>query len=193
MKYSKDFSFWLMLAINGYLILLFLKTPSSVNLIIVLYWFQSFFMGFFTFLTMLSYKNNSSAEAFFGSKTKQAIFFLLHYSFFHFGLLIFLIATSMINSNIINQYLVNSIWLLLASQTIDFLQARFLNNNAFINLQQSFFLPYLRVIPLVVLILCLAYLPTSFGLTFILVKILIDIVMYFLYQRLINNQPDQAH
>lgn len=192
MKYVKDFSFWLMLAINGYLLLLFIKDPHTVNLIILLYWFQSFFMGFFTFLTMLSFKDNSNSPAFFGSKTKQAFFFLFHYSFFHLGLLIFLIATSLINSNVINQYLVTSVWLLLATQAIDFLQTRLFKSNSTINLQQYFFLPYLRVIPLVVLILGFAYFPSSFGLSFLLVKILIDIIMYYLYQRLLETPSNSS-
>jgi hypothetical protein len=187
MKYLKDFSFWLLLAINAYLVLVYLNQPNSISLIIVLYWFQSFFMGFFNFLTILSFKNPGTIVPFLGSKTKQAFFFLFHYSFFHLGLLIFLIASSMISSSVINQYLITSLWLLLASQAIEFVQSKFSNVESGIDIQQLFFLPYLRVIPLVILILGLKYLPGSFGLAFLLIKILIDIFLYFLYQSLMRN------
>ena len=187
MKYLKDFSFWLLLAINAYLLLVYLNKPNSISLIIVLYWFQSFFMGFFNFFTILSFKNHGTADPFWGSKTKQAFFFLFHYSFFHLGLFIFLIASSMINSSVINQYLITSIWLLLASLAIEFLQSKFRNAESGIDIQQLFFLPYLRVIPLIVLILCLKYLPGSFGIAFLLLKILIDIIFYLLYQHLIRT------
>jgi hypothetical protein len=96
-----DWSFWLLLVIN--LVSMFWALIAHWNLIAIMwmYWFQSVEIGMFNFFRIMDLKefsvegftiNDRPAQATEGTKYFTAVFFAVHYGFFHFGYAHFLLS-----------------------------------------------------------------------------------------------------
>ena len=97
----RDWSLWLLLAIN--LATMFWALIAHWNLLAIMwvYWFQSIEIGWFNFLRIIELKefsvegftiNDRPAKNTEGTKYFTAIFFAFHYGFFHFGYAHFLLS-----------------------------------------------------------------------------------------------------
>lgn len=75
-------------------------------------------------------------------------------------------------------------WLLVASMIADNSRLIIYSFNKGIDIGKLFFLPYLRVVPIGVIIFCITYLPSGFGLVFLVLKIITDIGSYMICERL---------
>jgi hypothetical protein len=86
-----DSSLWLLVAINGVTIFLAVSEGWSFATILWTYWFQSVIIGLVNFIRILTVKNFTDSVKFKdkenkiheGSKIKSAVFFAVHYGFFH--------------------------------------------------------------------------------------------------------------
>jgi hypothetical protein len=79
-----DRSLWFLLLANGVTILLAIAQDWNLSTLLWIYWCQSVTIGVLNFVRMLEL-----------GEPKPAIFFLLHYGFFHLGYLVFLTAGGM--------------------------------------------------------------------------------------------------
>ncbi len=178
-----DPGFWFLLLINSYLIYYYLQSPGEFNTIVWIYWLQSVLIGFFTFFQLLMVKNPDEKSMSMNNQpvTKSsmgcaAIFFLFHYGFFHFVYAIFLLVSFSKGTNIkvvlitAGIFLVESTWQLLRRKKTAPGQKE--------NVGKMFFIPYLRIIPMHLMILLPAFLDIGVSLVFLILKTVADIGMY---------------
>ena len=105
-----------------------------------------------------------------------AIFFLFHFGFFHFVYGIFLLVSFSSGTNIkivlitAGIFLVESTWQLLRRKKVAPGQKE--------NVGKMFFTPYLRIIPMHLMILMPAFLDIGVSLIFLILKTVADIGMY---------------
>jgi hypothetical protein len=162
--------------------------PDSIHTIIALYWIQSVFIGLFNFVDIITLKkvvsgglkmNNKRME----SKGCAGSFFLFHYGFFHLAYLFFLI-TIIDHKKIDWTFMQIGFWLIIASHAISFIQHKIRYNTIPGNLANMFFLPYLRIIPMHLMIIVPAFLNVSSYMLFLILKTIFDLLMYIISYRM---------
>jgi Family of unknown function (DUF6498) len=198
-KFFSDYTFWLLIAANLYLILYYIKYPESINGIIILFWIQSVLIGFFNFLDMLTLKNfattdlktgNEPSDA--GSPAKNGCFtwfFLVHYGIFHLVYLFFL-ATLVDIKKIDSRFIELSFFVILLAGISNFVQNKIRNRTEDVNIGAMFFMPYARVIPMHLMILMPQFLHISANAIFLVLKTLADAIMYAVYRNAIFKPPE---
>ena len=189
-KYFNNPSILFLLAGNIYCIWYYENHPDAFATVVWIYWFQSITIGIFNFLDLLTVKNYDAASYKINIKSVKADskgcaawFFLFHFGFFHIVYCIFLLVDFGISS-------VNKMVLLLGiaafflESTINFIRQKQIERTVKVNLGTMFFLPYLRIIPMHLMIL----LPVFFGwkpsLLFLGLKMGADILSFFLYHHI---------
>ncbi len=186
----KDPEFWFLLLMNGYLIYYYLQNPAEFNTIVWIYWIQSVLIGLFNFFDLLRIKNPDQSSLKMNNKPISkanmagvAWFFLLHYGFFHLMYAIFLMSS--------NGELINYSFLLIATGifvTEGIMMQMRKNPNADskkVNVGKIFILPYLRTIPMHLMILMPSFFGLATSVVFLLLKTIADVGMY-----LITTQKD---
>jgi hypothetical protein len=172
---------------NLYIIWYYLKVPSSIDTIIVLFYMQSVLIGVFNVIDMLTLSNiyvspENGPSSMFAKKGCTAGFFCVHYGMFHLVYLFFL-ATLVHIKNIDLPFVYLSVWVLLAAGTINFVQHKIRNRTEAVNMGVMFFMPYPRIIPIHLMILAPAFLHVSAPLVFLILKTIADVVMHVVAQR----------
>src|SRR3569833_3296441 len=82
-----------------------------------------------------------------------------------------------------------SLWILLTTCTVGFVQNKIRNRTEAVNLGVMFFMPYPRVIPIHLMILAPKFLNVSAPLVFLILKTIADVVMHMVAQRAIFKAP----
>jgi hypothetical protein len=133
-----DVTFWLLIAVNVYLIVYYSEHPDSINDIILLFWIQSVLIGIFNFLDMLTLKNFAGSNlkingqpVVTGSGTRSgcvAWFFAVHYGIFHLVYFFFL-ATIIDIKKIDWQFVEISFFAMLSASVANFVQNKIRNRN----------------------------------------------------------------
>jgi hypothetical protein len=188
--YWKDWGLWLVLAFNAYAVYFYTEHPNSISSIYLLFWLQSFFIGVFTIIGMLSFTNrveNSFArnDNFSDRPGCTAGFFAIHYGGFHFVYLIFLFAM-MIKIHQVDWLFVKiSFWAIVAGCIMQFVQDKKRNKTEAVNMGTMFFLPYARIIPMHITILAPQFLHISAPFVFLILKTFADLVMHLVYRNLL--------
>lgn len=183
-----NIGFWSLLLTNLYLIYYYSQHPNSFGEIVVLYWVQSCLIGVFTVLDMLTLKTTTLNQN--NIKTSEGkgcgiLFFIIHYGFFHFGYMIF-IAVKVVDFKTINwSFLKIAILVLIASAVINYIQHLILSKNATVKFTSLFILPYLRIIPIHLLILIPAFFNIKGVMLFLVLKTVTDLATYMLYQNIV--------
>ena len=181
----KDPGFWFLLLMNGYLVYYYMQQPGEFNTIVWIYWLQSVLIGVFNFFDLLSVSNPDETSL---SINKQPInkgnmgcaawFFLFHYGFFHFVYAIFLLVGNSKGTN--GQLLLISAGIFILESTMQLIRRRPALKNEKVNVGKMFFTPYLRIVPMHLMILV----PSFFGITasvvFLVLKTIADAGMYLL-------------
>ncbi len=195
-SYLFDVGLWVLLAMNIYLIWYYLQNPGSIDTIVFLFYLQSVLIGVFNVLDMLTLTNiytdpGKSDNNFFASKGCSAGFFAFHYGMFHLVYLFFL--SSIIKfKNIDGPFVYLSLWIILATCTVNFIQNKIRNRGEAVNISTMFFMPYPRVLPIHLMILIPAFFHISAPLIFLVLKAVADVVMHIVFQRAvfkpINNK-----
>nr|WP_294903437.1 DUF6498-containing protein [uncultured Lacibacter sp.] len=186
----KDPGFWFLLLMNGYLIYYYLQQPGEFNTIVWIYWLQSVLIGLFSFfeLLMVSFPDETSLRINKqplkkGNMGRAAWFFLFHYGFFHFVYAVFLLVGNSKGTN--GQLLLIAAGIFILEGTMQLIRRRPELKKEKVNVGKMFFTPYLRIVPMHLMILV----PSFFGITasvvFLVLKTIADAGMY-----LLANQKD---
>jgi Family of unknown function (DUF6498) len=177
---------------NGYLIYYYQQQPDQFNTIVWIYWLQSVLIGFFNFFELLLVKEPdeksmsiNSQPVVKGSMGCAAWFFLFHFGFFHFVYAIFLLVlkTKGVNGKLV--LITAGIFLL--ESTIQFIRKRIQAEAGTVNVGKLFFTPYLRIVPMHLMILAPAILGISASVVFLILKTIADLGMYLLTAQ--KNSP----
>jgi hypothetical protein len=199
-------STWMLIFSN--IIVIFFAIIDNLNAIEVLwiYWIQSVIIGVFNFIRILSLKEFSTVglrrgaggelPATKAAKISTAIFFLIHYGFFHFVYAMFLGGFSGItkassqNSGI--SYLFYTSLIFFISYLIEYLQSFRNPTEEIPNLGSVMFTPYFRIIPMHMTIIFGGFL-SMLGAIFSMNIDLVIIVLFVgikTYVELITNAVD---
>lgn len=150
------------------------------------YWMQSVIIGFFNFLRILSLKkfstekftiNNQPVTPTNNTKTITAFFFAFHYGFFHFIYAIFLFnffTTQPVDLG----FLFTGGFIFFLNHAFSFYQNRVVDQQKTQNIGTLMFSPYLRIIPMHLIIISGTILGQSILIVFLLLKTLTDILMH---------------
>ncbi|MBK7289368.1 MAG: hypothetical protein IPI78_03445 [Chitinophagaceae bacterium] len=171
---------------NPYCIWYYQKYPGDFATIVWIYWFQSIIIGFFNFLELLTAKNtsgeitatNNSSVKF--TKGCAAWFFLFHYGTFHLVYFVFLLV-DFDSTSVKKLVLLLGIATFFLESMIGFIRHKAIEKTEKVNIGLLFFLPYLRIIPMHLMIL----LPKFFGmepsLLFLVLKMGADLLAFRIY------------
>ena len=174
----QDKSLWILLALNIWCIIYYLQNPSEFGSIVWLYWAQSVFIGIFNFLDILTLPthpvNPGAYES--GSKGCSAFFFLFHYEAFHVAYSIFIVSGYRVNPRFILIALTGFIFNL----GLQFVQHKIVQRSLPVNVGKMFFMPYLRILPMHLMILAPVFLHIQASVLFLVLKTLADVIMYVL-------------
>lgn len=179
-----------LIAGNIYCIWYYENHPDGFVTVIWIYWFQSITIGIFNFLDLLTIKNYDASN--FKMKNKPvtgdskgcaAWFFLFHFGFFHFVYSIFLLVDFGISS-ISKMVLLLGIAAFFLESILNFMRQKQIERTVTFNLGTMFFLPYLRIIPMHMMILLPAFFGWKPSLLFLGLKMGADILSFLLYHHI---------
>lgn len=185
--FSYDIGLWLLIAFNAYAIYYVKKQPNSINELYIIFWLQSFFIGIFNIIGMLTFtnrvENSYTVNDVKGNRPGcAAAFFAVHYGGFHFVYFIFLFA-QLVDLNQVNWHFIQlSFWAIFAGSILQYFQDKNINREKPVNIGVMFFMPYVRIIPMHLVILLPKFLHISAPLLFIALKTVADIVMHLIYR-----------
>jgi hypothetical protein len=184
-KLLPDWSFWMLLVFNMYTLYEYYQNPGEFKTLVFLYWAQSVVIGianFFDILTILNVKpgslkmNNQPLQNNASSKGCAAVFFLVHFGGFCLAHLIFLIIK--IEGSIDFNLFKIGLGMICIGVVMDFVRKKAQQRHEVTNLGKTFFLPYLRVIPMHLMLILPEFIKVKNAVVFILLKILMDLVMH---------------
>ena len=190
--------FLLLLAGNAYCIWYFNSHTNGFVTVIWIYWIQSIIIGFFNFVELYSIKNYDAGTLQLNSvpvttKNKGCLpwFFMFHYGFFHFVYAIFLMVGFGISS-VDKTFLLIGVSAFLFEALSGFLRRKALSGEVPVNLGALFFLPYLRIIPMHLMILGPAFLGWEPSVIFLILKTLADMLSFMFYQRMWDKAASES-
>lgn len=182
-----------LIAGNLYCIWYYQKYPEDFGTIVWIYWFQSIIIGFFNFLELLTAKKNDGdikTDSNSGVKFTRgcaAWFFLFHYGTFHLVYFFFLLV-DFDAASVKKLVLLLGITTFFLESLIGFVRHKAFKKTEKVNIGLLFFLPYLRIIPMHLMIL----LPTFFGiepsLIFLILKMGADMLAFRIYDSMYRRR-----
>ena len=191
-----DPAFLFLVAINLYCIWYYQNNPDEFNTIVFLYWGQSVLIGLFNFVDMLTVKNvipgsieindtpvNDSSR----SKGCTATFFLVHYGFFHLAYGIFILVYTKLKIDF--HFVLIGLAAFCLNLILQFARHKQWQATHPVNLGSMFFLPYLRIIPMHLMILGPIFLHWQASTIFLVLKTAADVIMYIVTSPL--HKPTQ--
>lgn len=196
-KIFTDPSFLFLLAANFYCLYYYENNESDFSTIVWIYWLQSISIGLFTFLELLTLKNYDAANFTMNdqpvtekNKGCAAWFFLLHYGMFHFVYGIFLLVQH--TDGLVHQtILLIGFAGFLMEGILGFRQHKLAEASVKVSIGTIFFLPYVRIVPMHLMILGPAFLGWQPGTIFLVLKIFADIISYIIYRSIYNKSSAQ--
>lgn len=184
-RISKDPGFWFLVLMNSYLIYYYLQRPDEFNTIIWIYWMQSVLIGLFNFIDLMTVKNPDESSMNMNSQpvTKSNIgcaawFFLFHFGFFHFVYALFLLVSNLKGAN--GKIILITAGVFLVEGTIQLICKTITPETEKINVGKMFMTPYLRIVPMHLVILLPSFFAFGTSIIFLLLKMVADIGMYLL-------------
>jgi hypothetical protein len=192
-----DPAFLFLIGINAYCIWYYQNNPDEFNTIVFLYWGQSVLIGLFNFIDILTIKNIipgsmelNDAPVKNTAKTKgcAASFFAVHYGFFHLAYGMFLLVYTKMKIDF--HFVLIGLVAFSLNLIIEFIRHKQWQNNNPVNLGRMFVLPYLRIIPMHLMILGPAFLHWQASTIFLVLKTVADVIMYLITSPI--HKPDMA-
>ncbi|MEO6255001.1 MAG: DUF6498-containing protein [Ferruginibacter sp.] len=195
-KYFSNPSFLFLFAGNLYCIWYYQAHPNGFTTVIWIYWLQSVIIGLFNFFDLLTI-NNSTSQLKNNEQSATGInsgcmawFFLLHYGGFHLGYALFLLIGQGI------QY-VDRLFLLIGA-AVFFMEtlAGFIRRKQVLGGQTPlptgflFFLPYLRVVPMHLMILLPVFTGIKASLIFLVLKMVADVLSFMLFRFMYSKNKE---
>lgn len=190
-NYLTDFSFINLLISNLIVIILAVIQRWEVTTVLWVYWIQSIIIGFFQFLRILSLKqfstenfiiNNQPALPTAQTKTFTAFFFMLHYGFFHFIYAIFLF-NFFTNKPMDFIYFFSGGLIFFLNHTFSYFHNKIIDEQKTQNIGTLMFTPYVRIIPMHLIVVFGAILGQSVLAVFLFLKTLADLLMHTIKHR----------
>lgn len=187
-RYFLDPSVISLLISNIVVIILAIVQKWDVSTVLWVYWMQSLIIGLFQFLRILSLKkfstenftiNNKPVLPSIQTKTFTAFFFAFHYGFFHFIYAIFfynLFTKSPLDFN----YLLSGGLIFFLNHFFSFYHNKIADEAKTQNIGQLMFSPYIRIIPMHLIIIFGAILGQSALIIFLLLKAIADLIMHII-------------
>ena len=186
-KSIQEPSFWLLIAANLFCLYYYSVNPDGFKTIVWVYWIQSVFIGLFNFIDLLTVKNpdpksfsinDAPIDGSFKAKGCASLFFLFHYQFFHLAYGIFILIKVKGTLDIL--FLQLSLLVIVFEGVLTLIRNKNIQKKLQVNYGQLFFLPYLRIIPMHLMILAPAVWGLSSAFIFLALKTLADVGMYLL-------------
>lgn len=178
---------------NLYCIWYYENHADSFPTIVWIYWFQSVIIGLFNFLDLLTIKNYTSGDFKMNNKpvTSEnkgctAWFFLVHYGGFHLAYFVFLVSQLGVRG-IDFLVLLLGVAAFFLESILNFIRQKQLERTITFNLGTMFMLPYLRIIPMHLMILGPAFLGWKPSLIFLVLKTVADILSFLLYHHIYSK------
>ena len=184
-KILNDPSFWALLLVNLVLVYKYEQRPQIFTTLIWLYFSQNILYGLFNFLDMLTsprIDESGAGDAMSKSSVTLATFFLFHFGFFHFIYFFFLITmqkTGPFDWGFYKEFLAVFFFF----QLFHFIQHKIQDKQKPTSLKKMFIRPYARVVPMHLCLLLPAFFGFSHLTTFLILKVIMDMLMYVLTSR----------
>ncbi len=181
---------------NLYCIWYYQSHPDAFGTIVWIYWFQSVTIGLFNFLDLMTVETfDTSSLKLNGqpvtkaSKGCAAWFFLVHYGIFHLVYGIFLITfTFSKHWHVDKMILLLGIATFFLETLLNFMRLKKLEKAMTMNIGAMFFLPYLRIVPMHLMILLPSFLGIQPSILFLILKTIADVLSYLLYHHIFSNK-----
>lgn len=184
-----------LIAGNLFCIWYFERHPDDFATVVWTYWFQSVIVGLFNFLFLLTVKNHDASNLKMETKpvTSEnkgcaAWFFLVHYGFFHLAYGVYLLIDFGVRLLDFKLLLIGVVAFFLES-ILHFIRQKQIESRIISQIRSLFFLPYLRILPMHLMILLPAFLGWKPSLLFLVLKMGSDVLSFLLYQ----NQYEKAN
>jgi Family of unknown function (DUF6498) len=192
-SYFKNPSLLFLLAGNLYCLWYYQHHPDGFVTVVWVYWFQSIIIGLFNFIDLLTIKKFDGSTLKLNdepvtpaNKGCMAWFFLVHFGGFHLGYLVFLFIQFRITA-IDTNFLLLAVLAFMAEVIVSFIRRKQQEKNTNINIGTLFFLPYLRIVPMHLMILLPAFLNLQPSIVFLVLKTIADLLSFALYQHLFSK------
>ena len=192
-KYFVDPSLLFLLAGNLYCIWYYENHTSGFNTVVWIYWMQSVIIGFFNFIDLLTIKNYdttgfkmNNAPVTENNKGCMAWFFLFHYGMFHLAYCIFLLIQFGIIT-VDRKFFFLAVAAFLFESLLGFMKHKQIEREIKLNAGTLFFLPYLRIVPMHLMILLPAFSGWQPSGIFLALKMVADILSYALYHHIYSK------
>jgi len=189
-----DISLWAVLGMNIFLIYSYIKTPSSIDTILLLFYVQSICIGIFNALDIFTVTNAAKdlkTDNVLSTKGCAGFLFIFHYGMFHLVYYFFL--SRVINlKNIDWQFAKLSFYILITACLINFTQDKIRNRTEAISIGSMFFMPYVRIVPIHLMILAPAFLHVSAPLVFLVLKTAGDVLTQIVYKKAVFKPLETA-
>ncbi|MBL7813145.1 MAG: hypothetical protein JNL57_13065 [Bacteroidetes bacterium] len=190
--YFRTPQLWLNILFNIYILFEYRNDPDGIRSVIMLFWWQSVCLGMSNFVQMLALKDFSPVEVngemkgpSWSLKISMALFFAIHFGGFHLVYGVFILVSKSIPGSMLgnahNTFL--TAMLLFAAMIAQLPYEISDNAKRKMDIMKMFFTPYLRIIPMHLVILGGAFLSHRFSVfyLFMLLKFLVDIITDLLY------------
>ncbi len=181
-KLTADPALLFLLLGNLYCIWFYEAVPGSFNNIIWIYWCQSMIIGLFNFVYLLTSKNatkdlekNSNSKVFSGGC--NAFFFLFHYGVFHIVYFFFIIIKYDLHE-VSFVFTLIAVGIFILESLSQFVRQKRFTKTHEVNEAFVFFIPYLRVLPMHLIILAPAFLNIKPSILFLILKTITDLLSY---------------
>ena len=188
-KYLANPYLLMLLASNIYCIWYFNSHSNGFVTVVWIYWLQSIIIGFFNFIDLLTIKNYDTASFKVNNqplndKNKGCLpwFFLVHFGIFHFVYMVFIAVQ--LGFGVDGGFLLIGVAAFLLESLSSFIRQKNAEQQMKFNIGTIFFLPYLRVIPMHLMIMGSVFLSVQPSLIFLVLKTIADILSFMLYQRM---------
>ncbi len=169
---------------NLYCIWYYDEHPNAFASIVWIYWCQSVVIGLFNFLELYTLNKEEAGSIKMNDKPADKgclpWFFLVHFGGFHLAYFVFLIIRFPVY-HVERMIFLIGIAVFFIESIIGFMRYLSIRKTMKINAGALFFLPYLRIIPMHLMILLPAFLGVKPSVLFLVLKMAADILSFQLY------------
>lgn len=179
----------MLLASNIYCIWYFNSHSNGFVTVVWIYWLQSVIIGFFNFVDLLTIKNYDAGDTKINGqplteKSRGCLpwFFAMHFGIFHLVYMIFIAVY--LGINVDKRFFLIGVAAFLSESLAAFIRQKNAEQQIKFDIGSIFFLPYLRVIPMHLMIMSSVFLSVQPSVIFLVLKTIADILSYMWYQRM---------
>ena len=191
-KLAADPALLFLLLGNLYVIWYYEANPGSFNTIIWIYWCQSMIIGLFNFVYLITAKKGSNSHSVEDDKKAipggcGAFFFLFHYGTFHLVYFFFILVKFNL-FDVSRIVVLTALGIFILESVSQFARQKRITKNQEVNETFIFFIPYLRILPMHLIILLPVFLDIKPSILFLLLKTITDLLSYKILKNLYREK-----